>query len=159
MDLELALKHCHIEAKSNKRRILNNLVPLRLRLGEGNGSENRDSSSVAVTHVFPVPPRMMGRRQAFLLGCNALYCCVPRNDEDLVPSTTPTMEGCCPTKAVHLEDERGRRWQQSNQLVLPTPDQIGFGSSVRQREPFRTPNSVSTRIWVASLDTRIFLNE
>ena len=34
VDLELALKHCHNEAKSNKRRILNNLVPLRLRLGE-----------------------------------------------------------------------------------------------------------------------------
>eukprot|EP00903_Cladosiphon_okamuranus_P015911 g14696.t1 len=33
VDLELALKHCHNKSKSNKRRILNNLVPLRLRLG------------------------------------------------------------------------------------------------------------------------------
>ncbi|CAN0018434.1 unnamed protein product [Hapterophycus canaliculatus] len=33
VDLELALKHCHNKAKSNKRRILNHLVPLRLRLG------------------------------------------------------------------------------------------------------------------------------
>eukprot|EP00752_Nemacystus_decipiens_P013829 g12278.t1 len=33
VDLELALKHCHNQAKANKRRILNNLVPLRLRLG------------------------------------------------------------------------------------------------------------------------------
>ncbi|CAM9631518.1 unnamed protein product [Laminaria digitata] len=32
-DLELALKHCHRDAKSNKRRILTHLVPLRLRLG------------------------------------------------------------------------------------------------------------------------------
>ena len=34
VDLELALKHCNREARSNKRRILNNLIPLRLRLGE-----------------------------------------------------------------------------------------------------------------------------
>ncbi|CAM9121385.1 unnamed protein product [Sphacelaria rigidula] len=33
MDLELALRHCHRNAKANKRRILNNLVPLKLRLG------------------------------------------------------------------------------------------------------------------------------
>ena len=33
-DLELALKHCHRDAKRNKRRILTHLVPLRLRLGE-----------------------------------------------------------------------------------------------------------------------------
>lgn len=32
-DLELALKHCHRDAKRNKRRILNHLVPLKLRLG------------------------------------------------------------------------------------------------------------------------------
>lgn len=32
-DLDLALKHCHRDAKANKRRILNNLVPLKLRLG------------------------------------------------------------------------------------------------------------------------------
>lgn len=38
VDLELALTHCHYLAKSNKKRILNKLVPLRLRLGEqGNG--------------------------------------------------------------------------------------------------------------------------
>ncbi|CAM9154842.1 unnamed protein product [Ascophyllum nodosum] len=33
-DLEVALKHCHKDARRNKRRILNNLVPLRLRLGK-----------------------------------------------------------------------------------------------------------------------------
>lgn len=33
LDLELALRHCHKKARGNKRRILNNLVPLKLRLG------------------------------------------------------------------------------------------------------------------------------
>ncbi|CAN0302920.1 unnamed protein product [Ectocarpus sp. 12 AP-2014] len=33
VDLEAALRHCHNKARGNKRRILNKLVPLRLRLG------------------------------------------------------------------------------------------------------------------------------
>lgn len=34
VDLELALRHCHKDAKHNKKRILSHLVPLKLRLGQ-----------------------------------------------------------------------------------------------------------------------------
>lgn len=68
VDLELALRHCHKDAKHNKKRILNHLVPLKLRLGE-------DTDSCTSSYVCRFTLLVTSPKRAFFIFSMFCSCC------------------------------------------------------------------------------------